>query len=471
MKKNLLYTAIVLLLATLAGCSKSQTVVESREMVLRPVMATSPMGDMSEESDTKADPDLSGTTLGTDNSYVIYTSASSEKYPAFMTGQLYSYITATSAWEASSSAFVADPEYWPLGGEYLDFLAYACKPAAQTALKTAPTALAWNTGQSANGFTITGWDTYDKQYDLMFAVANGQTAAAGSGIVNMTFRHSMAVLGFSIKSTMADIYTLHEIKIHDLEYEGTFTVDNAYTEFKAGWTVTSAAADKSACRLEGISSTGETDLNFPVPKYDGALPASTYQCATNLLVIPQESRTITVYYKIAGSEIMFEETIPIPRIQWRMGHRYTYMLSFTPDEIEVDVLIDIADWEERNDLYVISSLYTYSVHGEPCGFYDVSKETGTYSLYVSGAGLEPDKTYTISEISDAADPTSETDYDWLSAPATVNSDSTAKPGARANLTFTVTANTGAFRTGYIKMTQADDADNYTIFTVNQASGL
>lgn len=414
---------------------------------------------------TKADPELGGTTLGTDNTYVVYLSASCDQQPQFMTGQLYSYISATTKWEASSGIGEAKPLYWPLA-EKLDFLGLACTPTAYADL-----APAWDAGTSANRVVISGWDTYDKQYDLMFAVANGQTAAAGSGIVNMTFRHSMAVLGFSIKSTMADIYTLHEIKIHDLEYEGTFTVDNAYTEFKAGWTVTSAAADKSACTLEGISSTGETDLNFPVPKYDDALPASTYQCATNLLVIPQESRTITVYYKIAGSEIMFEETIPIPRIQWRMGHRYTYMLNFTPDEIEVDVLIDIADWEERNDLYVISSLYTYSVPGEPCGFYDVSKETGTYSLYVSGAGLEPDKTYTISEISDPADPTSETDYDWLSAPATVNSDSTAKPDARANLTFTVTANTGAFRTGYIKMTQADDANNYTIFTVNQASGL
>lgn len=337
MKKNLLYTAIVLLLATLAGCSKSQTVVESREMVLRPVMATSPMGDMSEESDTKADPDLSGTTLGTDNSYVIYTSASNVDHPHFMEDQLYSYVGDT--WHASSAVGVEDPEYWPLGGRNpLDFLAYACPPEAHDDLgPDGEDLIAWNASIPANGFTISDWDTYEYQYDVMFAVANGQTQFTSSGNVNLLFRHSMAVIGFTAEATFADIYTLHSITLKSLIHTGTFTVDNSLTEFRAGWSSLGAPADKAIHKLDDAA---DDDLDF-------AVPTSAAQCAMHLLVPPQESRTLVITYKITGCDVLWEKEVAIPRIQWRMGYKYIYAINFNADEIKVSVTEE--DWVDVDE--------------------------------------------------------------------------------------------------------------------------
>ena len=103
--------------AACCACVKTQTLETPQELSLSAVASVSAV-------ETKANPELSGASLGTDNTYVIYASASATGEPSFMAGQLFRYSTSDARWHASP-----DPVFWPLQGVSLDFLALAMKPA------------------------------------------------------------------------------------------------------------------------------------------------------------------------------------------------------------------------------------------------------------------------------------------------------------------------------------------------------
>ncbi len=311
---------LLMLLAGLAACGKSEVVTMPTELTLRPVAEVAPAGSMDDDS-TKADPELTGTTLGTDNSYVVYMSAYHPQQPEFMEGQLYSYITANSKWEASSDIETADPLYWPVGQEQMDFLAYACTPAAQSALgPDGADIIAWDASIPANGFTVTDWDTYANQYDLMYAAANGKTAG-NTGIVNLTFRHTMAVIEFKAVSSVEDAFTINSLTINGLEYEGTLTVDNSRTELSASWS-SLTSANKTVYNLSGDTA-----------DYAFAVPTSATQCTQHLLVPQQMAKSVTLTYTTANAVTSLNYIIRLPRTVWKAGYKYTYALNITPTEI------------------------------------------------------------------------------------------------------------------------------------------
>ena len=299
------------------SCSKGETVTP--ELRLRPVA----------QNPTKADPELSGTSLGTDNNYVVYLSASCNQQPQFMTGQLYSYISATTKWEASSDIGTADPQYWPVA-EKLDFLGLACTPAAHTALTPA-----WHATTSANSVTIADWDTYANQFDVMYAAANGQTSASNSGTVNLAFRHTMALVCFTAQASVAGAITINGITINDLEYEGTLTVDNSRTALTATWSDFAAPANKLAYNLSGTTA-----------DYAYAVTTSAAQCCQHLLVPQQAARSITINYTMRGAVTDLDYTIHLPRTVWKAGYKYTYALNITPTEIIVDPTVSAWDGSE-----------------------------------------------------------------------------------------------------------------------------
>jgi len=288
-------------LALYAGCAglDSADTVARRELTLQPSAVA-----------TKADPELSGATLGTDNSYLVYLSGSCLQQPKFMTGQLYSYILSEETWEASSAPGTADPVYWPLGGERLDFLGLACTPVAYSEL-----APSWDAGTPADRVTISGWDTYAKQYDVMYAVANNQTAGTNAGVVDVSFRHTMAVVGFTAVSDIEDAVTLNKITINGLGYSGDLVIDNSHTEVMAAWS-TLASADKV---VPGTG--GET------ADYAFAVPTSAAQCARHLLVPQQAARTVTLSYTMKDAVTVLDYTLVLPRTVWKAGYKYVYAIS------------------------------------------------------------------------------------------------------------------------------------------------
>ena len=87
-----LHISLLAVVLVLSSCAKTLTREEPLELTLRPVASVS----------TKADPELDGASLGTDNTYVIYASASATGNPAYLTGQLFTYYSSSTAWKASS---------------------------------------------------------------------------------------------------------------------------------------------------------------------------------------------------------------------------------------------------------------------------------------------------------------------------------------------------------------------------------
>lgn len=299
-----LLTAGLVLAVGCTGVTPEQTAAR-HELMLKPSAVA-----------TKADPELAGTSLGTDNTYVVYLSASCDQQPQFMTGQLYSYISATTKWEASSGIGTANPLYWPLA-EKLDFLGLACTPAAYTALTPA-----WHATTSANSVTITDWDTYAKQYDVMYAAANGQTSASNSGTVSLAFRHTMALVCFTAQASVAGAITINGITINDLEYEGTLTVDNTHTGLTATWSDFAAPANKLAYNLSGTTA-----------DYAYAVTTSAAQCCQHLLVPQQAAKSVTLTYTMKDAVNPLNIVVYLPRAIWKAGYKYTYALNFTPTEI------------------------------------------------------------------------------------------------------------------------------------------
>lgn len=323
------HIALLVVVLVLCSCAKTLTREEPRELTLRPVASVS----------TKADPELDGASLGTDNTYVIYASASATGNPAYLTGQLFTYYSSSAAWKASSGtpgSYESSPVYWPLSGTTVDFLALALKPEANTALTNAPGSIAFYNvaaGGSAAGVTIANWDTYANQYDVMYAVKNGQSVNNSSvGTIPLAFQHALAVVGFTAKSsTEADIYTLKGMTINDLQFEGTLTVDNTATELIPSWEVLGT----------GNKALPMTTANFSVPGPGATGP--DIKLTDHLLVIPQASRSVTLTYRVRNSLTDLTVTLPLPRVIWKAGHRYIYNLVFTPTEIQATVTV--SDWD------------------------------------------------------------------------------------------------------------------------------
>jgi hypothetical protein len=339
------HIALLAVVLVLCSCAKTLTREEPRELTLRPVASVS----------TKADPELDGASLGTDNTYVIYASASATGNPAYLTGQLFTYYSSSAAWKASSGTpgnYESSPVYWPLSGTTVDFLALALKPEANTALTTAPGSIAWNgssQGGSAGGVTIANWDTYANQYDVLYAVSNAQSGSSNpDGTVPLNFQHTMAVVGFTARSASdAGIFTLKGLTLKNLQFKGSLVIDNTTTEVAPTWSVPEGDAYQN-------------DKEMPLTMAEFSVPGSgatglAIKCTDHLLVIPQASRSVVLTYHVKNSIPDLTCTLPLPRVVWKAGHRYIYDLVFTPTEIKATVTVTDWDGTPVDDTAIISN--------------------------------------------------------------------------------------------------------------------
>ena len=329
--------SLLAVVLVLCSCAKTLTREEPRELTLRPVAS----------SITKADPELSGTSLGNNNSYVILASASATGEPEYLTGQLFAYFASTGRWMAASASgpgiagnYTHVAKSWPLSGTTVDFLALALRPVAYTHLTEDPGSITWynaSQGGSAGGVTITEWDTYANQYDVMYAVKNGQSVNNSSaGTIPLAFQHALAVVGFTAKSsTEADVYTLKGAIFNDLQFKGTIALDNTVTELVPAWSVPNDAEHRGDKVIPMTAAT----FSVPGPGATG----SAIKLTDHLLVIPQASRSVTLTYRVRNSLADLTVVLPLPRVIWKAGHRYIYNLVFTPTEIQATVTV--TDWD------------------------------------------------------------------------------------------------------------------------------
>ena len=326
---HLLLLAGAAVMLTAVSCAKTETIQDETPVEMSFKAVTN--------LPTKADPELTGISLGTDNDYVIYAAASADGSPKYFDpdaasygGQLFAYFTDGAKWfpASGSSSYTKQHIYWPFGGVKVDFLAYALTPAAKEALS--PT---FHSDTHAREFTIADWNTFNNQYDVMYAVANGCVAGT-DGNVSLAFNHAQALIAFTAKksaTTTVDL-TINKITVKDLEYVGTLTVDNYRANLKAGWTI-SAHGDKDLSAAEGIA-------DFPY-----TLNSTATQLTTNLLIPEQDAKQIVINYSMGGKTFDFE--LNIPRTRWEMGKKYTFNLEFSAAEITFTT--SVGDWTEVVD--------------------------------------------------------------------------------------------------------------------------
>ena len=321
-----LHFPLLIAVSLLAGaCSKTGiTTDEVQELSLSPKVS----------QPTKAA--LTGTTLGTDNKYVVYLSASSAEMGNFFSDQLYSYCTDGGKWRASSEPGTADPILWPFGGGELDFLGLACMKEAHDALQNQ---IKWDATLPANAVKIEDWDLNEHPYDIMYAAQNAQGYTTNNGTVDMVFRHSQALITFTAKCAIpeieggeiTDVFTIKGITVNGLDHVGTLTVDNSHSTLTASWTKKegSTPADME------ISGIGEEGVVLSGTDYTA--------CGDGFIIMPQSAKSITIKYRLRHAVNDLEYTFDIPRTVWKAGMKYNYALDLSLEEILVTP--SVSDWD------------------------------------------------------------------------------------------------------------------------------
>ena len=389
MRKNLFLAAACLL--ALAACNRSETVVveNPNEIGFKNVI----------QGVTKAG-ELNGSSFD-DDGYAIYVSASqytadgSLETPLFFTNQLFmNRITAGTGeaeWRHYDSESAADPSpiYWPVGGSRMDFLACALPKGTVTEIPGPH----FNTTVAAQDFTVDSWDTYDKQVDLLYAAANGQTSKAtgSTPYVSMEFQHAQALLIFNVSiNQSATGLVINDISFVTPDYiaartaeltgatpkvyadctaptlsqvtlktKGTFKVDNQRNDLEARWTFDASgegavAANWKMPSFAGAPAVSPCNIESPAiggaVDYGTALTSESYvQLGETLLVPQQQARNFCVTYTVGGNTLQYYYNVP--RRVWQAGYKYVYNLDINLNEIIITETV--ADFERVADGPVI----------------------------------------------------------------------------------------------------------------------
>ena len=168
-----------------------------------------------------------------------------------------------------------DLRYWPT--EALDF--YAFNPG--TVSEDMIVFYSWEATKDVQKISYTCIDEYGAgthaNYDVMYAIAKGQTKATNNGVVKFNFKHILSQVVFKAKTQYDNMQVdIDVIKIHNFKFAGAFTLP--------------AAAD-------GTGSWSSPDLAFPhaftVVKnanitVEGNTTATDISTSSPMLNIPQE---------------------------------------------------------------------------------------------------------------------------------------------------------------------------------------
>ena len=326
MKKALIFVGAAL---ALIACSKTETVVneEVGEIAVNAVVSNQTRGAEFYNEDN---------VLPTDNSYEIYVGANSSQNASFLDNVLFAY--RDSKWGASTksgSTYTAASVYWPVGGQKVDFLAYA-KPA------DSDLAPVFDGTKKADKFTVSSWNTFNKQVDLLYAIANNKKNQAAP--VDMLFNHTQALIIFNVRyNTGNGTFKVKEVKFANKYTTGTLEVNNERNNVVVDWKTSGTAADLvmpdgttdgDASKVQGSNATTK------IVAYNTAIAQGTAfkQLGETLLVIPQPASNPIITYTIAPGENPVEYTIELnaKRLDWEAGYAYIYDLSFNNNEITLN---------------------------------------------------------------------------------------------------------------------------------------
>lgn len=325
MKKTILLLGAVL---ALAACSKTVTVVDEDASVIsiNPVAAVT------------RGAELVGTALPDDCS--IYVGASIVGGTAEQKNFLSNVEFAKDGdvWKGAND----NHYYWPLGGKYVDFLTYAIPTTDAdgndlATTGTAPT-VTFDADVPANKFTTASWNTYENQFDFLYAAANGYKNQAAA--VPLEFNHALALIVVNVRfNTGGGEFAVTNVTFGTKNTTGILEVNNERNDIALNWSSLStgdlaikadAAADAQTT-LAGLPNTVEGCVAYGDDLDDADHKGKFYQLGETLLVIPQAGSNPVITFTLDDQEYVYEANAK--RLNWEAGKAYIYDFSFNNNEI------------------------------------------------------------------------------------------------------------------------------------------
>ena len=235
-----------------------------------------------------------------------------------------------------------DLRYWP--SEALDF--YAFNPG--TVSEDMSAFYRWEASGTSQKISYTCIDEYGAgthaNYDVMYAIAKGQTKATNNGVVKFNFKHILSQVVFKAKTQYDNMQVdIDMIKIHNFKFAGAFTLP-ATAEETGSWSSSDLAFPHAFTVVKNAnitvnSNTAATDIstNTPMLNIPQTLTAWTVSAPNKskleadnakqcYLEISCKIRQSGAYLLGSASEY---KTIYVPfGDTWVAGKRHIYTLIF-----------------------------------------------------------------------------------------------------------------------------------------------
>ena len=236
-----------------------------------------------------------------------------------------------------------DLRYWP--SEALDF--YAFNPG--TVSEDMMVFYSWEATKDVQKISYTCMDEYGSgtthaNYDVMYAMAKGQTKDMNNGIVKFNFKHILSQVVFKAKTQYDNMQVdIDMIKIHNFKFAGAFTLP-ATAEETGSWSSSDLAFPHAFTVVKNAnitvnSNTAATDISTKTPMlnipqtltaWTVSAPNKSKLEADNAkqcyLEISCKIRQSGAYLLGSASEY---KTIYVPfGVIWEPGKRHIYTLIF-----------------------------------------------------------------------------------------------------------------------------------------------
>ena len=236
-----------------------------------------------------------------------------------------------------------DLRYWPT--EALDF--YAFNPG--TVSEDMMVFYSWEATKDVQKISYTCMDEYGSgtthaNYDVMYAMAKGQTKDMNNGIVKFNFKHILSQVVFKAKTQYDNMQVdIDMIKIHNFKFAGAFTLP-ATAEETGSWSSSDLAFPHAFTVVKNAnitvnSNTAATDISTKTPMlnipqtltaWTVSAPNKSKLEADNAkqcyLEISCKIRQSGAYLLGSASEY---KTIYVPfGDTWEQGKRHIYTLIF-----------------------------------------------------------------------------------------------------------------------------------------------
>ena len=237
-----------------------------------------------------------------------------------------------------------DLRYWP--SEALDF--YAFNPG--TVSEDMMVFYSWEATKDVQKISYTCMDEYGSgtthaNYDVMYAMAKGQTKDMNNGIVKFNFKHILSQVVFKAKTQYDNMQVdIDVIKIHNFKFAGAFTLP-ATAEETGSWSSSDLAFPHAFTVVKDVnitvkSNTIATDISTTTPMLNRPQELTAWKVSETAtkskleadnakqcyLEISCKIRQSGAYLLGSASEY---KTIYVPfGDTWEQGKRHIYTLIF-----------------------------------------------------------------------------------------------------------------------------------------------